>query len=412
MNRVLQRLSVLAVVVAVVGMMATDARAQDDSRAHSQVYGFAMMDMGYNSIAIDPDWFDVQRPTKLPAFEDQFGDQGNTFFSVRQTRLGVKSWFPTDLGEVQTQFEFEMFGVGPDAGQTTMRLRHAYGQLGKWGAGQTWSPFMDIEVFPNTVEYWGPNGMVFFRNVQLRYMPIQGDTRMTIALERPGASADGGVHSDILDEEDLVARFPVPDLSAEYRQAFSKGYVELAGIVRRMEWEDNDGGPTDLSDGVTGWGLNLTSNLKFGGSDVDRLGVVYGEGVQNYMNDAPVDVATEANPGDPTKPILGVALPMTGISAALDHSWNEKWASSFCYSRLDIDNSDGQSPDAFKSGQYALANIQHYPAKNVMVVLEGGWIDRVNNEPFTPGGEAFKEENLHVQLSFKYNFSMDIGNSN
>jgi hypothetical protein len=33
---------------------------------------------------------------------------------------------------------------------------------------------MDIDVFPNTLEYWGPNGMAFFRNVQLRYMPDPG----------------------------------------------------------------------------------------------------------------------------------------------------------------------------------------------------------------------------------------------
>ena len=31
---------------------------------------------------------------------------------------------------------------------------------------------MDLDVFPNSLEYWGPNGMVFFRNVQLRWMPI------------------------------------------------------------------------------------------------------------------------------------------------------------------------------------------------------------------------------------------------
>ena len=117
---------------------------------------------------------------------------GNTFFSARQTRLGVRSTLPTDLGDLKTTFEFELFGTGVDAGQTTFRLRHAYGELGKWGAGQTWSPFMDIDVFPNSVEYWGPTGMVFFRNIQVRYMPIQGDTRMTIALERPGASADQG----------------------------------------------------------------------------------------------------------------------------------------------------------------------------------------------------------------------------
>ena len=25
---------------------------------------------------------------------------------------------------------------------------------------------MDPDVFPNSLEYWGPTGMVFFRNVQ------------------------------------------------------------------------------------------------------------------------------------------------------------------------------------------------------------------------------------------------------
>ena len=112
------------------------------------------------------------------------------------------------MGDLKTTFEFEMFGTGVDAGQTTIRLRHAYGELGRFGAGQTWSPFMDIDVFPNTVEYWGPNGMVFFRNVQVRWMPIQGDTRMTIALERPGASADQGDVAGRIEIQDVKAAVP------------------------------------------------------------------------------------------------------------------------------------------------------------------------------------------------------------
>ena len=128
----------------------------------------------------------------MPSYDNQYGTSGNAYFSVRQTRFGVKSYNKTPLGELKTIFEFELFGTGVDAGQTTIRLRHAYGELGKWGVGQYWSPFMDADVFPNTVEYWGPAGMVFFRNIQIRYMPIQGDTRLTFALERPGASADQG----------------------------------------------------------------------------------------------------------------------------------------------------------------------------------------------------------------------------
>ena len=59
--------------------------------------------------------------------------------------------------------------------------------------------------------------MAFFRNVQVRYMPIQGDTRLTIALERPGASADQGVYGDRVELQDVAAKFPFPDLSAEFR---------------------------------------------------------------------------------------------------------------------------------------------------------------------------------------------------
>src|SRR5512135_163713 len=193
------------------------ALAQEENKNWFQVYGFVMTDLGYNANQIHPDWYDVVRPTKLPTVKNEYGTDGNVFFSVRQTRFGVKSSTQTGLGELFTQFEWEMFGTGVDAGQTTIRLRHAYGELGQFGVGQYWSPFMDIDVFPNSVEYWGPNGMAFFRNIQVRWMPIKGDTRLTFALERPGASADGGVYSEIIQAENLKSNFPVPDFSAEYR---------------------------------------------------------------------------------------------------------------------------------------------------------------------------------------------------
>ena len=133
------------------------------SESTLDIYGFAMTDAGYNFGTIDPNWFDVVRPTKLPAFANQFGPNGQTYWSVRQTRFGVKSSTPTSFGDLKTIFEFELFGTGVDAGQTTFRLRHAWGEMGHFGVGQYWSPFMDIDVFPNSIEYWGPNGMVFFQ---------------------------------------------------------------------------------------------------------------------------------------------------------------------------------------------------------------------------------------------------------
>jgi hypothetical protein len=375
--------------------------SQDDGQSKSmEIYGHIMTDVGYNFDQINPNWFDVVRPTQLPSFENQYGTDGNVYFSVRQTRLGFKNYFDTGIGELKTQFEFELFGTGADAGQTTFRLRHAYAELGKFGVGQYWSPFMDIDVFPNTVEYWGPTGMAFFRNVQIRYMPIQGDTRLTIALERPGASADQGIYDDRIELDGVNSHFPLPDLSVEYRHGAKWGYVEIAGIVRRIEWEDQNDDAFDLSGEATGWGLNLSTNLKFrDGKDVFRGSVVYGEGIQNYMNDAPVDIGIKNNFGNPTSPVKGVALPVLGVVAFLDHTWNEKFTTSVGYSMIDIDNSDGQAPDAFQKGQYAALNLMYYPVKNAMAGVELQYGSREN---FNDGWDTSITK---VQFSFKYNFS-------
>ena len=126
MNKLLWRVLAFAFLAAAISVCAF---AQDDDKGGStfEVYGFAMLDTGYQTKQNDPNWFDVLRPTKLPSFEDEYGVDGHWFAGVRQSRLGVKSSTDTPLGELKTQFEFELFGTGVDAGQTTFRLRHAYG---------------------------------------------------------------------------------------------------------------------------------------------------------------------------------------------------------------------------------------------------------------------------------------------
>lgn len=378
------------------------ADSQPKPKPKLEIYGFAMMDAGYDFKQVDPDWFDVVRPVKLPSRPNQFGADGNTYFSVRQTRFGVKSEVPTSAGALKTQFEFELFGTGSDAGQTTFRLRHAYGELGQFGAGQTWSPFMDIDVFPNSVEYWGPNGMVFFRNVQFRWMPVQGESRVTLALERPGASADQGVYAGRIELQDVRAHFPMPDISGEARLGRKWGYVEAAGMVRRIKWVDNGTDAFDLSGGVWGWGVNFSSNLKAYKKDVVKLQLVYGEGIQNYMNDAPADVGTKPNPGNTVTPVTGEALPLLGIVAFYDHYWGEKFSSTVGYSRLDIDNSAGQADDAFRTGQYAVTNLLYYPVKDVMVGAEFQFGHRKNFR------DGFSVPDYRIQFSFKYNFSFQV----
>lgn len=372
---------------------------QERSESTIDLYGFIMTDTGYDFGQINPQWFDVERPTQLPSYTNQYGGNGNVYYGVRQTRFGVKTSTPTRMGDLKTQFEFELFGTGVDAGQTTFRLRHAYGELGQFGAGQTWSPFMDIDVFPNSIEYWGPNGMVFFRNVQLRWMPIRSkNTEIIVALERPGASADQGVYSNRIELQNVKPRFNLPDFSGHVRLMRQWGYVQAAGMFRKIGWVDFNDPKYNLSGTAFGWGVNVTSNLKLSSRDVGRLAVVYGEGIENYMNDAPVDIGIKNNFGNPITPIKGVALPVLGVVSFLDHNWSERFSSSAGYSLVNIDNSNAQKPSDYHQGHYALANLLFHPVPKVTMGSEFQFGRRLN---FTDG---YSFNDYRMQFSFKYDW--------
>jgi len=399
----------IAVVATPASKPAPQAERDEEKKEDKSLdlYGFAMLDMGYNFGQINPDWFDVVRPTQLPSSPNEFGKNGSLFTGVRQSRVGAKANLPTPLGTLKTIWEWELFGVGVDAGQTTFRLRHAWGEIGQFGAGQTWSPFMDPDVFPNSIEYWGPNGMAFYRNVQVRWMPLnKGNHQIYFALERPGASGDQGVLAGRIELASIQGRFPAPDLSARFRWGGERWHVQVAGIGRYIRWDDlATGTPFNFSDSTWGWGVNLSSNLPVAKKDILKLSVTYGDGIENYMNDAPVDIAPRAVPTNLIRPVTGIPLPIFGLVAFYDRFWSERWSSSLGYSMLRIDNSVLQLPSDFHKGQYALANLLFYPIKNVMVGGEFQWGQREN---FTDG---FIYNDYRVQFSARYNWDYKFGGS-
>ena len=378
--------------------------SQQDKKPTFEIYGFAMLDIGHDFKQIKPEWFDTLRVTRLPSFENQYGEDNNTFAGVRQSRLGFRSSTPTSLGDLKTTFEFELFGTGADEGKTTFRLRHAWGELGALGAGQYWSPFTDPDVYPNSLEYWGPTGIPWFRNVQLRYTPVRNETQtLMLALARPGASGDQGVYADRVELDGIRARFPLPDLAAAYRHSLSWGYIRTAAMLRRINWDDTLADQFELSGHATGWGWNVSSSVNAGKRDVLRMQFTVGEGIQNEMNDSPIDIGIKNNLSNAITPVVGEAIPIVAISIFLDHKYNDKYSTAIGYSWQDNDNTDAQAPDAFKAGHYALGNLLYYPAPGVMV---GGELQWGRRENFSDG---FQSDGFKVQFSFKYNFSWKLG---
>ena len=380
-------------------------KVQADTGTRIEIYGFAMADAIGDFRTNDPNWFDTNRPSKLPAFEGQFGDNGHTWFSGRQTQFGAKATIPTSTKDIKIVFDWDLFGVGVDAGQTTIRPRHMYGQWGAFGGGQLESPFMDINVFPNILEYWGPNGMLFYRNVQVFWEPInkENGTRALVALERPGASGDLGVLADRIEPGTGIApRFPAPDLSAAYRLGTKWGYARISGILRWIRWDNFTPIDTILSGGVMGWGVALSGAINASPNDVLHLQIVEGAGVENYFNDAPVDVGPKRNGGNPVT-ITGQALNDLGLTAYLDHKWTKQLSTAIGYSRVNIDNSDLQTLDAFHSGQYASVNLLWSPLPSFLTGGEFQWAHRTNN------GNGFAANDYRLQFSVKYSYSQKFG---
>jgi len=216
--------------------------AQEDT-PRVEVYGFVQADYIQDFNRVDPAWQDTLRPSKIPTVDGLFGDDGQAIIGARQSRLGVLMNFPTTNKTVFTKFEFDMFGVGVDAGQTTIRLRHAYGEWGQWLAGQTNTLFMDASIFPNVIDYWGPAGMVFYRTPQIRWTPIKkDDATFSVAVEKPGNDIDGGVIREF--DPDLAANIhgsqKMPDLTAQYHMKQSWGHLQIAGILRKVAYDRCD----------------------------------------------------------------------------------------------------------------------------------------------------------------------------
>jgi hypothetical protein len=399
--------SLLAIAVSAALLASAPAVAEESGRSF-EIYGFAQADYIQDFDGrLDPDWDDAFRPSKI-GIDEQFGSDGQSSISVKQSRFGVKGSLPTGEGgtPLNFKFEFDLFGTGADAGQTTFRLRHAYGEWGALLAGQTNSLFMDGDVFPNTIDYWGPAGMVFYRNVQIRYTPFKSEhSHFSIAIERPGNDIDSGNLRLIEGFEDVQVQNDetLPDLTAQYRYGGDWGHLQFGGILRKVGFEVRET-PDDRwqSGSETGWGINVGSAINTIGSDKILLQFVYGEGIASYMNDGGMDLAPAASFGETA--VTGVeaeAIPLTGVVAYYDHYWTPKWSSSIGYSYTEVDNTNFQAADTFNKGEYASVNLLHYPADNLMFGGEFLYGRRTNND----GADG---DDMRFQFTAKYSFGTKL----
>lgn len=353
-----------------------------------QIGGFVQLDTIFDSNPIgNEDAFVVN---SIPTTGTGDSGAGNTNFSVRQTRLFLKTQTPTkEWGNLVTYVEIDFFGT--DGSEP--RIRHAYGQIGdkfQFLAGQTWSVFQDATIFPSVLDFQGPAGIITSRRPQLRIrQDFNKEWVGVVSLEDP--TSDITVPAGEAGQKST----PYPDLDANVRWQPSWGHVQLSGVLRYLQFDPD----AASRQSVVGYGLSLTGSVKTFKLDDKKTDLILyqaavGNGIAKYINDTGglgLD-AVLATPGESLEGLDAFA----GV-LAYQHWWAPKWASTFGYSIVVLDNVSGEAGTDYHSGQYAVLNLRYYPADRVLIGGEVLYGIREDNN----GNSG---DDIRLQFSVQYRF--------
>ncbi|WP_461307094.1 DcaP family trimeric outer membrane transporter [Albidovulum sp.] len=211
-------------------------------------------------------------------------DGGGFRAHARQTRFWFKTTTETDQGPLKTHFEFDFFGGGGNqilSNSYQPRLRHAYGTWNGFLAGQTWTNFMPISFYPDTLDFQGPSGIPFIRQAQLRYT-WNPSSRLAISASLENSEFSGRNAAGLVGETSgsgVNANLDgLPDFTLAAEWTGDRAAARGAVVLRELN------SPGDL-DSETGWGVNLagSADLWPGGKIVGSL--TYGDGIGRYIID-------------------------------------------------------------------------------------------------------------------------------
>ncbi len=307
---------------------------------------------------------------------------------ARSTRVNLTTLTPTEVGNLKTFVEFDFFGADRGNPNTTngyeMRLRHAYGEVGNVLAGQTWSNFLDLAAYPESLDFIGPAGLTFVRQAQLRYTDsIDDNWSYAVALESPhtGFTATSGLEADLSQVPDLTGRLV-------YKDDF--GHLAFRGLARQLNATNT---ATGVEDEAFGWGLGLSGRINTFGKDNVAFQGVYGDGLGHYL----LEVAVGRNGNTYVNNELEPQVAYGGY-VSYQHHWSEDWRTNIMGGYTGIDNDISRTGlGVNKEIMSGHVNLIWNPTPNYKVGLEymHGYRE------LESGAEGDLDR---VQASFVYNF--------
>jgi len=302
----------------------------------------------------NPDRFvTAQIPVKGEA---GFGGSEQFNVNARGSALSVDVRAPEMPGDFRFYYNNDFFGSGSGM---SYRLKQLYGQFYNVTAGYTFSCFEDPDAWPDTVDFEGPNSVIYARRPLVRYLvPLGGGFQMNFGVEAPGSEVDANSTTNSFSSQNRT-----PDGTMNLRwENKTAGHIQLGGVVRDIGAH----GPEVGSQHVFGWGGNLAASINIFKKDSFQTQLTYGEGIFRYLNDDFVNNDAAFDSSGKLKPIR-----VFGAMGAFTHHWCDAFRSTVTYGYVDLDNKLTQGPEAYHITRYASANLVWQLRKRLSVGLEG-----------------------------------------
>jgi outer membrane DcaP-like protein len=312
-------------------------------------------------------------------------------FGARESRMFAKTSTPTSWGDLVTYIEGDFYGADGNESVSNshgLRLRHAYGSLGHFLGGQTWTNFMYVPSLPETLDFGGPVGQIFDRQAQVRW---------TQSFDGAGSLA-GGQWSVSLENPESVVTVPgganfradddrFPDVTGQVVFNTSRGKIAVSGILRQIRADSK----TPAVVGQTlGGAISVAGVIPAIGKDDVRFALSAGNAIGRYSDGFFPDGVVGAD-GQ-------IRLPKQwGWYVAYRHFWTDSLRSNLVLSGASETNPAGAPASTDKSTESAHANLIWRPVANTDLGLEYIYANRKTED-------GLKGHLNRLQASAKYTF--------
>ncbi len=337
----------------------------------------------FNGVVQNKDFVTADIPvTSDPANRQRFLMDASTsrlFFRLQGNKGALKG--------LEAYIEADFRGSG-----NAFHLRKAYVSYRGLLLGQNVTTFSDLDVTPTLVDFQGPNGYAYRRNLMIQYTRLIGaHWNVGIAAEMPTLSATYSAR-----EKEIPQRVPDFPLFVQYGWKCRNpqpSHIRFAALFRDLYYRDE---VAQTNRSRFGWGVQLSANVALTPKFSAFAQGVYGRGISPYIQDLQgLGMDLVQRPGQPG---TMQTLPMLGWFGGLRYDITSNVEASAAYGQARVYNVNGYYvPDMYRNTEYLAANVFWTIIPSCKVGVEYLYGTRTNMDK-----ASGKANRIHAMI--QYNF--------